>query len=81
MLEGIIYLIFFGIGLYCGLKLEFKDKDKFIDDIVDEVVDETVTEIFESKNTSQEQTEGTQYPNELTPEIIDEWMNGAGDNK
>ena len=60
---------------------EFKDKDKFIDDIVDEVVDETVTEIFESKNTSQEQTEGTQYPNGLTPEIIDEWMNGAGDNK
>lgn len=77
MLEGLIYLIFFGIGLYCGLKLEFKDKDKFIDDIVDE----TVTKIFESKNTSQEQTESTEYPNGLTPEIIDEWMNGAGDNK
>ena len=78
MSDGIIYVIIFSIGLYCGLKLEYKKEDKFIDDIMDDNVEKTYDNLYKTEKLDQEQINNNEFSNGLTPEIIDEWMNGSG---
>ncbi len=72
MLNGIVYIIVFCVGLYIGLKLEYKNKK----DIKDEL-DEDLYNYYKEPETNDIQNVNNLYPNGLTPEIIDEWMNGG----
>lgn len=70
MLNGVMYVIFFSIGLFIGLKLEYKKKK----------TEKTFDEEFynDYKNTDEKHSNtNEEKPIELTPEIIDEWMNGS----
>lgn len=62
MVDGIISVIIFCCGLFIGLRMEYK-KDNKKSVYINPIKDE-------EQNTELN-------PNELTSEIIDEWMNGS----
>jgi len=74
MSNGIIYVIIFCIGLYIGLKLEYKNKKNIKDEL-----DEELYNYYKEPETSDTQKINNIYPNGITPEIIDEWMNGGNE--
>ena len=62
MLNGIICVIIFCCGLFVGLNMEYKKRNKKEINPINEI------NVKETANLN---------PNELTSEIIDEWMNGV----
>lgn len=74
MSNGIIYVIIFCIGLYIGLKLEYKNKKNIKDEL-----DEDLYNYYKEPEITDTQSINNIYPNGITPEIIDEWMNGGNE--
>ena len=74
-MNGLIFVIVFVLGLLFGLKLEYKNKEDF-----DNILDENVKNYYTNEIKEESKNKHEVSANELTPEIIDEWLNG-GENK
>ena len=74
-MNGLIFVIVFVLGLLFGLKLEYKNKED-----IDNILDENVKNYYTNEIKEESKNKHEVSANELTPEIIDEWLNG-GENK
>ena len=74
-MNELIFVIVFVLGLLFGLKLEYKNKED-----IDNILDENVKNYYTNEIKEESKNKHEVSANELTPEIIDEWLNG-GENK